>query len=267
MTPSVVARRTGVTPHIAEGMHWYDSRGLPAYTVKAKDGTDRPATLRDARKLNLLPSVTSIIRCAAAPGLEHWKQNQVLMAALTLPKQENESEQDYMNRIMQDSKEQARKAAERGTEIHAAIQGYYEGKSVHKGLWMFVENVVEAVKDWAGEQEWTPEQSFAHGLGFGGKVDLSSQGYVLDFKTKDWDYEGTLKVWDEHAMQLAAYRVGLSAENAKCAIVFVSTKVPGLVHLAPVKEEHLQRGWQMFQGLLAYWKAKNDYQPKLEWAQ
>jgi hypothetical protein len=71
--------------HAAESLHWYDRDGKPAYTVKAKDGSDRPATLRDARKLNLVPSVTTIIRCAAAPGLELWKANQLMMAALTLP--------------------------------------------------------------------------------------------------------------------------------------------------------------------------------------
>jgi len=115
--------------HAAESLHWYARDGSPAYTVKAKDGSDRPTTLRDARKLNLCPSVTSIIKCAAAPGLEMWKQNQVLLAALTLQRRENEPEAAYLTRILQDSKEQAKKAAERGSAIHAAIQGHYEGKA------------------------------------------------------------------------------------------------------------------------------------------
>jgi precorrin-2 methylase len=114
--------------HPAESTHWYDREGKPAYTVKAKDGTDRPTTLRDARKLNLVPSVTSIIKCAAAPGLQIWMQQQVLLAALTLPKVAGESEKEYLDRIITDSQEQARKARERGTAIHAAIQGFYQGE-------------------------------------------------------------------------------------------------------------------------------------------
>jgi hypothetical protein len=70
--------------HIAESLHWYDRHGRPCYEVMSKPGVMRPTTLRDARKLNLVPSVTNIIRCAAAPGLEIWKQQQVMMAALTL---------------------------------------------------------------------------------------------------------------------------------------------------------------------------------------
>ena len=39
--------------------HWYTRDGQPAYTIKKKDGSDRPATLRDARKHNLCLLYTS----------------------------------------------------------------------------------------------------------------------------------------------------------------------------------------------------------------
>jgi hypothetical protein len=97
------------------------------YTVKAKDGTDRPTTLRDARKLNLVPSVTTIMSVAAKPGLEAWKMNQMMMAALTLPRAPDEPEADFIDRIQKDAKEQAKMAAERGTAIHEALEKFYEG--------------------------------------------------------------------------------------------------------------------------------------------
>jgi hypothetical protein len=109
--------------HIAESTHWYDRDGKPAYTVKAKDGSPRPTTLRDARKLALVPSVTTIIKCASAPGLERWKLDQMLHAALTLPRGSTEPEAEWIGRVWADSKETASKAADRGTSIHAAIQG------------------------------------------------------------------------------------------------------------------------------------------------
>lgn len=249
--------------HAAESTHWYARDGSPCYTVKAKDGSDRPTTLRDARKLNLVPSVTSIIRCAAAPGLEVWKQNQVLMAALTLSRRHGESEEMYIARIVQDSKEQARKAADRGTAIHAAIQGHYEGEPPSEEYWEHVRGAVAAVDGWM-KGPWDAEKSFASALGFGGKVDLSSPWAVADFKTKEFDSETDLKTWDEHAMQLAAYRGGLGLHRARCAIVYVSASVPGLARVMPIKEDGLLKGWGMFGSLLSYWKAKTGYDSRFE---
>lgn len=244
--------------HAAESLHWYDRKGSPAYTVKAKAGHDRPTTLADARKLGLCPSVTTIIRCAAAPSLEVWKQRQVLLAALTLPREEGEGDDAYCARIMQDSQEQARAAAAKGTAIHAAIQGHFEGEMPSEDFWPHVKGVTEAVQKWGGGG-WTPEKSFAHTLGFGGKVDLSNGPFVLDFKTKEFGPETDLLTWPEHHMQLGAYRHGLGIENARCAIVYVSVTNPGLVLVKEIPEELLQQGWTMFYALLHYWKAKNKF--------
>lgn len=245
--------------HAAESLHWYTRNGETAYEVKGANGNMRPTTLRDARKLNLVPSVTSIIKCAAAPGLELWKAKQLMMAALTLPRNVGESEDDWLKRVQQDSKEQARKAAARGTEIHAAIQGYFENGSWELGMEPYIEGIAVALKP-IGTQKWAPEVSFAHGLGFGGKVDLSSPEWVIDFKTKEFAKDAQLDTYDEHAMQLAAYRVGLDLPKARCAIVYVSVTEPGYARLIEIEQPKLYDGWEMFQGLLAYWKAKNKYE-------
>lgn len=244
--------------HAAESAHWYSRAGAVAYTVKAKDGTDRPTTLRDARKLNLVPSVTTIIKCAATPGLEIWKQNQVMLAAMTLPKRQDEPEADYIKRIMEDSREQAKKAAERGTTIHAAIQGYYEGERIADEFSPYADGAASVVDEWV-MSDWKAERSFAHPLGFGGKVDLSSPKAVLDFKTKEFNADADLRTWDEHAMQLAAYRHGLGMLQARCAIVYVSTTNPGLARLIEIREEDLVKGWKCFYSLLHYWQARNGY--------
>lgn len=248
--------------HAAESTHWYDRAGNPAYTVKAKDGTDRPTTLRDARKLALVPSVTTIIKCAAAPGLEIWKANQLMMAALTLPRLQDEPEADWLKRVATDSREQARKAAERGTAIHAALQGHYEGET-SVGFEPYIQGATAAVMEW-NMGFWTAERSFAHVLGFGGKCDLSATGFVADFKTKEFDTTADLKTWDEYAYQLAAYRHGLGMPKARCAIVYVSTTNPGLAKLIEIPEEDLARGWTCFYSLLHFWQAKNTYRSSFE---
>jgi hypothetical protein len=247
--------------HVAESTHWYDRAGKPAYTVAAKNGNQRPTTLRDARKLGLVPSVTTIIKCAAAPALEIWKQNQVLMAALTLPRGDGEGEADWLVRVGRDSKETARKAAERGTAIHAAIQGAYEWVAYPEEFKRHVNAAFCTVSDWHSQivGSWTPERSFSHPMGFGGKCDLSCDNAVLDFKTKEFGPDDKLQTWDEHAMQLAAYRVGLGMPTSRCAIVYVSVNNPGLARALEIPADELDAGWKMFQGLLSYWQAKTGY--------
>jgi hypothetical protein len=102
------------------------------YTVEAAKGGQRATTLRDARKLNLVPSVTTILNVAAKPALLAWMQQQVLYAALTLPRRPDEPEKEYIDRIINDSKEQGRAAADAGTDIHASIQGHYEDRPTGK---------------------------------------------------------------------------------------------------------------------------------------
>ena len=254
--------------HAAESTHFYRRDGTPAYTVKAKAGHERPTHVGDARKLGLVPSVTTIIKCAAAPGLTNWMIDQAILAALTLPKIDGETSDAYLARIKRDSKEQAKKAAERGTVIHAAIQGSYEGEPPHQDLWPHVNCAKEQVSAWIGLESspvWTAEASFAHQLGFGGKVDLSWRGgAVLDFKTKEFAADAKLTTWPEHAMQLAAYRQGLGLPHARAAICYVSVTTPGLARLIEIPEEELKKGWKCFYSLLQYWKAKSGFESSFE---
>lgn len=230
------------------------------YTVIGANGKERPTTVRDARKLRLVPSVTGIIKCAAAPGLEYWIQQQVLMAALTLPRRPHESEKSFLDRVWTDSREQSKKAAERGTAIHAAIQDYFtHGRQFASEYAEHVEGAAEAI----GEKSsaLACEQSFTHRTGFGGKCDIHDPicNYVIDIKTKEFDEHLALQTYDEHHMQLAAYREGLGMPQARCAILYVSASVPGLARLIWIDTDDLLRGWSMFQSLHRYWQAKHKY--------
>lgn len=249
--------------HIAESTHWYDREGNPAYEVEAKKGGKRPTTLRDARVLNLLPSVTTIIGLADKPALTNWKIDQGILAALTLPRGENEPESEWLKRVKWDSKEQSLKAAERGTAIHAAIQGHFEGKAPEAEYWPHVKGTAEAIKEYFGVQNWDAEKSFAHPMGFGGKTDLSCKseklGIVVDFKSKEFNQDTKLDTYDEHAMQLSAYAKGLNIQEPRGAICYVSATVPGLVKIIEIEPENLLRGWNCFCALLDFWRFKNRF--------
>lgn len=247
-----------IASHAAESGHWYDRNGEPAYTIVGANGKARPTTLRDARKLNLVPSVTTIIKVAAQPGLDRWKQEQTLLAALTLPKVDDESDSDYIARILDDSKEAARSAADAGTDIHASIEAFYRGE-VRNRHQEHVQGFVTALQEHCGQHAWVAERSFSHESGFGGKVDLHAPGFVVDVKTKEFTDPAKVQGYDEHLMQLAAYRVGLGMPQARGINAFVSRSVPGLCVLREWTQAELDTGWKMFHALLTFWQLKNDH--------
>ena len=241
--------------------HWYTKEGTPAYFTIGKTG-ERATTLRDARKEGLLPSVTTIINLMSKAGLDTWKQQQVLLAALTLPREPNEPEQDWLKRVMQDSRATGREAAERGTAIHNIIQGYFEQMYLPEKP-AYLEAIDSTLKSAFGSQLWLSEKSFGHHLGYGGKCDLMAKpingqksGYVVDFKTKDTDLD-KVDIYFEHELQLAAYREGLNLPNARCAILFVNGTT-NQVKLVEIEEPQLQKSWECFQHLLRVYQIKNN---------
>jgi hypothetical protein len=89
---------------------------------------------------------------------------------------------------------------------------------------------------------------------------------VIDFKSKDFTREqaDTVRAYDEHGVQLAAYAVGLGFPTDAPPLranLFVSTREPGLIvpHIWPPDSFH--RHWSMFKGLLDYWRADKGYAP------
>jgi len=253
-----------VVARASESQHWYTKDGKPQYTVQAKNGQPRNTTLRDARTMGLVPSVTTIMGCAAKPGLEAWKLNQMMLACMTLPRLADEPEEHFIQRVVRDSKEHAKMAAERGTEIHSALESWYEGVMVGDKI-EYQTGVAEAVKQHFGECKWASEKSFGHPLGFGGKIDLHTRdgdGVVIDFKTKEFTSEEAEKLtgFDENVMQLSAYRVGLELPKARCANVFVSVTEPGLVKIVEWQPNEIERGWAMFDALRQFWFAKSGLQ-------
>lgn len=154
-------------------------------------------------------------------------------------------------------------AAERGTAVHTAIENMYSGV-MHAEFADHQAGVYREIEKEFGITEFQPEKAFAHELGFGGKVDLftpayQDRGLVIDIKTKEFSDPSKVAGYDEHMMQLAAYRVGLGIPNADCANVFVSVTVPGLVVINKWSQEDLARGWVMFESLLKFWQAKNQH--------
>lgn len=237
----------------SESGHWYTQTGAPAYQITGKNGKLRNTTVRDARELDLVPSVTTILGLVAKPGLNNWLQQQVLLAALTLPRIAGESEQNWLERVMSDAKSTGREAADRGTRMHGVLENYFQGNLAEYPS--YAENVSKALLTHFGEHNiWECERSFAH-MGFGGKVDLSGNNIVVDFKSKEGSLE-KVSSFHEQIMQLAAYREGLGMPSARCANVYFNEQ--GDVKLIEHSEEDLSNAWACFQYLLMFYKTKNN---------
>lgn len=260
------------------GQHWYSQDGSPLYTVIGANGKERDTTLRDARKLNLVPSVTTVMAGAAKPGLDNYLQTQLVDACweygCTGDFDERSDYQKYRNAVVKKSREHSSNAASKGTVIHDALEQYFLGKTYDKKLEPIILPVLELLKSTFGDIDWKPEVSFSHRLGFGGKVDMSyisnnfldgdehkvyHNNIILDFKTKDTDDIKKMVPYDEHGMQTAAYAIGLDIPNARRYNLFISTQVPGLMSLT--ESTDFDRDWGMFEALLKLWQLKNKYVP------
>ncbi len=248
--------------------HWYDSAGLPAYEVQKADGSGlRPTTLADARKHNLSPSVTTILGIVDKPALTRWKQDQIMKAMLALPYNPKHHELEaYKKRIYAMSMDVGRVAADKGTEIHDALEHCMKHGGIAPEMEQFVNPVIELLDSTFGLVQWQPEASFTHPERFGGKCDLHltpcyeyPNGIILDYKTKSTENFSKVKAYDEHCMQLVAYREGLGLPQAECYNLFISTHTPGELMLHKWEEKSCKKSWTMFKYLLYYYKELNNF--------
>lgn len=254
MSSSEIAKESG---------HWYDKDGNPAYTYKNAKGEEKNTTLRQARKANLFPSVTTIMKIKAAPGLEIWKRNQILHSAATLPQIEGEGVDDWCKRVIEDAGEHGKQAREKGTAIHGAIERHF------LGLEHDYKEEVGRVVEWLdnmGIKHVSTEKSFASALGYGGKVDFEGidedgRSVVIDFKTTDFKGKKK-KQWSEMVLQLTAYGNGLSKPEARLINLFISRnlEIPEVDHYE-WSDDEVDSGWKQFKLILELWQLEKGYRP------
>ena len=238
----------------SEAGHWYDHDGEPMYTIIGANGKERNTTLRDAKSIGLVPSVTTILGLVSKPSLENWKITQALQASLNV----DNDDPEYINKCKNAGREVGMKAAKQGTKIHAQIEKGFLGKGTSKPY--------KIIKSWLDEnfpkEEWIAEASFCADEGDGGKIDLySKSGIFIDFKTKD-NLEGkdpSRLVYDEHGMQLSAYAQGCNIEEPERVSIFIDRADTTLVLPHIWENETHYKHKEMFNSLLNYWKLVKNY--------
>mgnify|MGYP001544453461 FL=1 len=239
--------------------HYYQRNGQPAH-FEGPAGS--ATTLREARKLGLVPSVTEVLQVIAKPQLERWKREQAILSALTLPRLPDEPSASLMARIDADASRQAQEAASEGSAIHDAIEASYAAKAFPSRFMPHVGAVrAKLLEIFPKVTDWVSEQSFAHPDGFGGRVDLHSPstGIVVDFKGKDGDFSDGKRLAYEQHYQLGAYQYGLGLGPSPGANIFVSRTHPGCVCAYIWEAPQMHAGWRVFEAALRLHKALKNY--------
>ena len=237
------------------GSHWYDSEGNPRH-FEGKDG--KSTTLREARKLNLYPSVTTIGGIKYMFGLEKWKIETVCKYALT----QGIDKEVYV--VVNEAFEELDKQAQDGTDIHDILEKFQNNMYMDSEHEPMCAAVMECIEEHTGMDffdDFTTETRFCDTEhGFAGMCDLHNEHWIIDYKSKDTVDDKT-KGWKEQAEQLAAYAHGLGYPNARLANVFISRENPTQVVWYEHKDEW---AWERFRHALMLWQVENKYGPYFE---
>lgn len=259
---------TAARPVNSDSAHWYTKDGKPAYEVPYADPKkgNRRTTLSDARKLNLLPSVTTILRILHKQGLVDWLVEQACLAVLTTPKEPSENLDAFVHRVLHQEKVQDQEstiAKDFGTECHKGMENLFLGEPVDPKLLPWILPASEAIRAYGGRYE--PELVVV-GPGYAGKLDLK---LTSDDRIWLWDWKTTKKLpdkgaWPEHRLQLAAYAYALAAigmPTIKTGNVYISTVDQGKFVVCEHNESWLETYTEGFEPLVKHWQWATGYKP------
>lgn len=247
-----------LTSKLENSGHWYQSDGKSAHG----------ATLREARKQNLYPSVTTILSLIASPGLDKWKRTEAILAALTLPRNEGESLDDFAQRVAIDMEQTGTKAAAIGTTIHDWVEKYCAGQYLTPPVGY--ETVCYQVQEWI-DQNVDLKNSIAEDsivntdFGYAGRIDLmgrlkDGRLFIADWKTQNIKTGKNFVFYPKWCQQLAAYAEG-KQETVLINIAISSNKEIQQIKEKIWTEKEIADGWATFRHCLAIWQIEKQYRP------
>lgn len=178
--------------------HWYRKvdgdvkayHSVPYAGIRGKKGERRATSLRDARKVNALPSVTQILKILHKEMLVNYKINKALESVMRLTQEASESNEDYLARVFKDSKTHSSEAALTGERLHEIASQIILPDHHFSGLDLYnpdetlgngskasciVSPMTEKLNKWTGGESTDPEFSefsiFNEKIGYAGCCD------------------------------------------------------------------------------------------------
>lgn len=264
--------------------HWYDREGNPCHEVPLKTDPTRtkPTTVASARELGLVPSVTTILK-AKSDGyrLASWKSDQLLSSAYA-HRGSNLPLDQWSGMVKELAFEKVGVAADAGTQYHLVVESIINNEELPDYELDIPSSFFEGFSEWWHGMEVTPvetEVSFAHPLGYGGRmdfvgVDKDDNDVFIDWKTQDTKPGKPAGFYrDSFPIQLMAYAKGYAnkmaadmmfVDNPRLISVVISRNEPGRIEYCEWKREEHGLYWDAFCSLLRWWKYVNDYDPAWE---
>jgi len=137
-----------------QGLKWYDGQAQPVYE-RERDGKKQKATVVQARKHHLYPSLTSIIKILGNYLLERWMIEQHIRACVVEPfhgdPNDPDAVEEYIRRVSALADDVRQGFADRGKELHKAVEdwlrlGIYPDDPVAR-------RIVEGIHGWIKESD------------------------------------------------------------------------------------------------------------------
>lgn len=230
--------------------------------------------MADARRLNLIPSVTTVCGIMAKPQLERWKMTQVGLTAFDSRPSVDESRDYYAKRVVSESMESTDEAASFGSAVHDVIEKTFaEGVAPPDEFKVYVDPVL----GWFKEKELTfleaERRVVNHARGYAGMADLIARGKggqaaVIDWKTRKTREGQKVTPYDWQPEQIAAYAAAywgeadVLAERVYGANVYISSTEPGRMEVATYAPDQLKKHYETFLTICDLWRYMKNYDPR-----
>jgi hypothetical protein len=269
--------------------HWYTKNGQAMHKVPGKTVAERDTTIADARIMGLLPSVSGITKMMANPGLDRWKQDITIEAALKYATQCDCGDMDVDNKfyaeIRAESNKVAGAAADLGVKIHAAIESalrfeQWENQSVELAdgklveLKELVDPALAKLEELGINIVETEKVVTCSSHGYAGQMDVSyvngDVAGILDFKSTKTKPTKKIEVRQGQSMQIAAYHYACWSSKDKPHFqpnhqginLYISTTEIGRVDVVKYDAAELAKQWEGFLACLTLWRLQNNYDPR-----
>ena len=284
--------------------HWYYPDGKSCHSMpyadKKRAGESRPTTIKDARNLGLLPSVTGILDIFDKPQLNDWKLEQMTaefqrrMSVLCGSSEPKEGVCDIANRdfdalheeLVTRAFEQVEDAADSGEKVHKGAELALQGLSYDENqpillpalkqefpLKTFLAPIVAFVKEHGIRPTGHEVRIVNRAHGYAGTGDLPmtcSRGIgFLDFKTRKTKPGKPVKAYETQVMQVAAYHAAHygtipSRSDFVCGCnLFISTTEPGRIEAVWYSAEEIAAAYDAFVHACGLWRFIKGYDPRV----
>jgi hypothetical protein len=217
--------------------------------------------------------VTTILGAAgpSKQGLMNWKEEQAILSALSLPRNDGEADSDFAKRVILDSRKEVEAAAARGTHIHSLAEMIINRQEPGE-LVNGYEAHFDSLKQWR-KGIYKVHKSEAvlvnEAEGYAGRVDLIAEIYgeklspeieVIDFKTRKFK-NGKAAGYETDLLQLSAYAYAFTDEHMACRNVLID---PVTGQLAEVKytAEQVCFAFEAFTSICKVWRWLKKYDPR-----